>query len=449
MSPDSFPEKFLWGCATASYQVEGAANEDGRGKSIWDTFSHTPGNVKNNDTGDISVDQYHRYKEDIAIMKDIGIQAYRFSVSWPRVMPAGRRAVNQKGLDYYHRLIDALLDAGIQPWMTLFHWDLPQALQDDFGGWKSVETTDCFADYATLIAEQYADKVNGFFTVNELFSYTDQGYDACVFPPGIKVGRKIRNQIRHHALLGHGKAVLALRAVTGNKVPVGIAENPKIYVPIIETQEHIEASRCAMRIENSHFITAVLEEQYTPEYLIREGADAPDFTAEEMQIIGTPLDFIGINAYYPTYVRAASNALGYEIIPVPEKYPVMGKPWIKFGPQIIYWSARHLKEIWDIENLYITENGCAATDQITPDGKVLDVDRILYLREHFRSAKRAIDEGYPIKGYFVWSLIDNFEWADGYDTRFGIVYADYKTLKRTPKLSAGFLKKTISNNHLV
>ena len=444
-----FPDKFLWGCATASYQVEGAADLDGRGKSIWDTFSHQHGKVKNNDNGDVSVDQYHRFEEDIEIMKNMGLKAYRFSISWSRIFPTGRGEVNPLGIDYYNRLINTLLRAGIEPWITLFHWDLPQDLQAEYGGWQSREVVDYFGDYAGFISEEFSDRVKNYFTLNEFVCFTDRSYGLGIFAPGLCLPQKELSQVRHNSLLAHGKAVIALRDNSKAKISVGIADNPKVCVPIIETNEHIQAAEKAMRIVNAPFITTVLEGKYPTEYLSEQGTDAPEFTDSEMSIISTKLDFIGVNTYFPTYIRAADNDLGYEIVDIPDRYPVMGADWIKFGPQTIYWSARHLKDIWGVDNIYISENGCAATDKMNDNGEILDIDRILYLREHLNNAYRALSEGYPIKGYFVWSFIDNFEWTDGYSLRFGIVFTDYETLKRTPKLSAEFYGKVIKFNAVV
>lgn len=444
-----FPENFLWGCASSSYQVEGGAAQDGRGESIWDVFSHQPGNIKDNHNGDVSVDQYNRYPEDVAIMKNMGLNAYRFSLSWSRLLPTGRGEINQAGVDYYNRLIDSLLEADIEPWITLFHWDLPQALQEDFGGWESKVVVDYFADYARLVAEKYSDRVKNYFTLNEFFCFTDKSYGTCEFAPGIKLDRKGLNQVRHNSLLAHGKSVKALREAAVSEINVGLADNPRIFVPAIETQEYIDAAQKAMRIQNAPFMTTILEGAYPQEYLEQQGADSPEFTDEEMNIISEKIDFVGINAYYPMYVRPADNKLGYEIIDAPKEYPTMGADWIKFGPQIIYWAVRHVNEIWDVDNIYISENGCAATDEINENREILDVDRIAYLREHLNSALRVIEEGYPLNGYFLWSYIDNFEWADGYNYRFGIVYVDYKTLERIPKLSAEFYKNVITANALV
>jgi beta-glucosidase len=456
-----FPDDFLWGCATASYQVEGAAKEDGRGPSIWDTFSHSPGRVVNEHNGDVSVDQYHRYKEDVALMKWMGLKAYRFSMSWSRIFPEGSGDFNEKGMAYYDRLVDELLANGIEPWLTFFHWDLPQAMQDKFGGWESRETAKYFADYVAEVTKRISDRVTNFFTINEFFCFTDSGYVDSgavapwknlggVFPPGKNLPPKERNQVRHHALLAHGMAVQAIRANAVQKPNVGLAENFSTCVPVIETEENIAAAKLAFREENRHFLTTFMEGAYPETYLKDEGENAPEFTDDEMKIIGSPLDFVGANIYAPTYISADENSpKGYSVVPHPETYPKMNMNWLFVGPQITYWAPRMLKEIWGVKAVYITENGCACKDRLTTDNEVNDTDRVFYLRNHFISAHRAVSEGQPLKGYFVWSLLDNFEWAEGYNKRFGLIYVNYQNLERIPKLSAKFYKSTIASNSVL
>jgi len=445
----AFPKSFLWGCATASYQVEGAAAADGRGPSIWDEFSHRPGTVDMDHTGDVADDQYHRYREDIRLMKDLGLGAYRFSISWSRVMPTGRGRSNPKGWSYYNRLVDALLDAGIQPWVTLFHWDLPLALEKDFGGWASRTTAEAFGEYAGEAARRLSDRVSNFFTINEFGCFTDAGYAQGGFAPGRHEGPKVRNQVRHNALLAHGLAVHALRANARGKLSIGLAENSSVYVPVFETPPHIEAAKKAVRIENGRFLTAIMEGAYPDEYLKAEGANAPDFTPAEMKIIGAPLDFVGLNIYTAAAIRASDKEPGYEVIPMPEGHPKMDTNWLHVQPQALYWGIRLVADIWKPKALYITENGCAAKDKLTTGGEVLDTDRIMFLRSYLSSAQRATREGYPLKGYFLWSLLDNFEWSSGYTKRFGITYVNYTTLKRTPKMSFSYYREIIGNNAIV
>lgn len=453
MNTHPFPKDFLFGAATASYQIEGASIEDGRGPSIWDTFSKKPGRTLFDHNGDVSVDQYHRYKEDVQLMKKLGLQAYRFSISWSRVLPEGKGPVNEMGFDYYNRLVDELLASGIQPWITLFHWDLPQALEDQYGGWRNKQIADDFADYASLVADRLSDRVKNFFTMNEFYCFIDKGYGMGdvfdSFAPGVKLPAKELNQTRHHALLAHGKAVQALRAHAKQPINVGIADNSNIYVPVTETEENITAARKAFREGNAWLITAIMEGRYLDCFLKEQGDNAPVFTEEEMKIIGSPLDFVGMNMYTPMLVQHADNKAGYEILPFSNSHPKFHMPWLNFGPQITYWAPRFAKELWNVESFYITENGCAADDHPNIQGKIIDTDRVAYLREHFSHAARAVSEGWPLKGYFVWSLMDNFEWAYGYTRRFGIVYVNYSTLERTPKLSAEWYRDVIRNRRVL
>jgi beta-glucosidase len=438
-----FPTSFLWGCATASYQVEGAVNEDGRGPSVWDTFSHTRGKTFQGDTGDVADDSYHLYKEDVRLLKNLGVTGYRFSISWSRIFPKGTGQPNEKGVSYYQRVVDELLKNNIAPYITLFHWDLPQALP---GGWQSRDTAKAFADYAAYIAKQLSDRVEHFFTTNEFVCFTDLSYKIGQFAPGMKLPAAQVNQIRHHGILAHGLAVQAIRANARTGTQIGLAENSTVYVPVIESGEHIEAARRATREGNAPFLTAVMEGKYTDGYLEREGANAPKVEAGDMKVIGSPLDFVGLNVYTPEYVRADASPAGFATVKRPTSYPRMASSWLYIGPEVLYWAVRNVSDIWKPRALYITENGCSADDVITPNGRIEDTDRVMYLRNHLTHLHRAASEGYPIKGYFLWSLMDNFEWADGYSKRFGIHYVDFKTQKRTPKLSAEWYREVIARN---
>jgi beta-glucosidase len=446
-SARSFPQGFLWGSATASYQVEGAVNEDGRGPSIWDTFSHTEGKTNNGDTGDVADDHYHRYKEDVQLMKALGLKTYRFSVAWPRVFPQGAGAPNPKGLDFYNRLVDELLANNIQPYCTLFHWDLPQALEDK-GGWQSRFTSEAFATYAGYVAEHLSDRVSHFMTLNEMRSFVDIGYKDGRHAPGLKLPPAGVNQVRHHAVLAHGLGVQAIRANAKAGTKVGLAENATATVPVIETPEHIEAAKKAMREANAGYLTAVMEGRYTDAYLARAGADAPKFTDVDMKAIGSPVDFVGLNVYTPSYVRADESAAGFAFVPPPASYPHMMSNWLHVGPEALYWGPKLAAQIWNIKEIYITENGASSADVLTPDGHVYDSDRVMYLRNYLTQLHRAVSEGVPVRGYFCWSLMDNYEWADGYAYRFGLHYVDFATQKRTPKLSAHFYREVIASNAL-
>ena len=443
-----FPRGFLWGSATASYQVEGAVKEGGRGPSIWDTFSHTPGKTHNGDTGDVADDFYHLYPKDIALMKELGLKTFRFSVAWTRIFPTGTGAPNQQGLDFYRRMTDALLAAGIQPFCTLYHWDLPQPLQDK-GGWENRDTAKAFADYAGYTAGKLSDTVSHFMTMNEMRTFVELGYAQGTHAPGLKLSQQRVAQLNHYVVLAHGMAVQAIRAQTKPGTKVGIADNLTPTCPAIESPEHIEAAHKAVREENAMFLTVVQEGRYTDLYLKRLGADAPKFTPEEMKIIGSPMDFTGINIYQPTYVRADSSEKGYAVVPMPDSFPHMFSPWLKVGPEGLYWGAKLVASVWNVKEIYITENGCSSDDHIAADGQIYDTDRVMFLRNYLNSLSRAVSEGVPVKGYFLWSLLDNYEWADGYEKRFGIVYVDFETQKRTPKLSADFYKQVIRENKVV
>lgn len=443
-----FPEGFLWGSATASYQVEGAVHADGRGVSIWDTFSHTPGKTFDGDTGDVADDDYDRYKEDIQLMKALGLHTCRFSIAWPRIFPDGTGAPNPKGLDHYNRFVDELLANGIQPFATLYHWDLPQALEDK-GGWQSHAISEAFAHYAGYVTARLSDRVRHFMTTNEISTFTELGYGTGRFAPGLKLGRAGLAQVCHNAVLGHGLAVQAIRASARPGTKIGLAENIIAVTPVMNTPEHIHAAAVAMREENAQYMNVIQEGHYTDAYLKRLGADAPAFTAEDLKIISSKLDFAGINIYQPTYVRACETAPdGYAVVPPPASYPHMYSPWITIGPEALYWAPKLSAQIWNIPEIYITENGASSADVLTPEGTVLDTDRVMYLRNYLTQLHRSVSEGVPVKGYFLWSLLDNYEWADGYEKRFGIHYVDFKTQKRTPKLSAAFYKDVIARNAL-
>lgn len=441
-----FPRSFRWGCATAAYQIEGAAAEDGRGKTNWDIFSHTPGRVANGDTGDVACDSYHRYKDDRALLQGLGVDMYRMSLAWSRIFPEGRGTPNQKGVDHYKRVVDDLLAANITPYVTMFHWDLPAALP---GGWQSRDTAKAFADYAGYMAGQLGDRVKHFMTTNELRCFTDLGHKVGIHAPGLKLDDKGVNQVRHHGALAHGLAVQAMRARLPAGTQIGIAENPNFFVPVIETPEHIEAARNATRDDNAMFLGAVIEGKYSDWYLESQGANAPQVMAGDMAAIGSPLDFVGLNIYTPGYARADDKApRGYATVPRQPSSPRMASPWLYVGPEVLYWGVRQVSELWKPKAIYISENGCSADDPMV-DGRVDDTDRVMYLRNYLGHLQRAVAEGYPAAGYFLWSLMDNFEWADGYGKRFGVHHVDFATQKRTPKLSALWYRELVRRRQLV
>jgi beta-glucosidase len=441
----AFPKSFIWGAGTSAYQVEGAVREAGRGLSIWDTFSRTAGKTHNAETGDVAADFFHRYKDDIQIMKNLGLKSFRFSIAWPRIFPNGVGMPNPQGLDFYHRMIDALLEADIQPFCTLYHWDLPQALQNK-GGWENRDTAKAFADYAGYTACKLAGKVKHFMTMNEMRTFVEQGYALGTHAPGLRLDATRVAQLSHYVALGHGLAVQAIRALAMPDTKIGIADNVIAATPAIESGEHIEAARKAMREENAMYLTVLQEGLYTDQYLKRLGSCAPKFTAEEMRIICSPLDFIGINIYQPTYVRADDSEIGYSVVSPPASFPHMISPWLSIGPEAIYWSAKLVSELWGVKEMFVTENGASSADRLARGGAIYDTDRVMFLRNYLTQLHRAVSEGVPVKGYFLWSILDNFEWSDGYGNRFGIIYVDFATQKRTPKLSAGFYQQVINEN---
>jgi beta-glucosidase len=438
-----FPAGFLWGCATSAYQIEGAVTADGRGRTIWDTFAHTPGKTYQGQTGDVANDSYHRFATDVKLLKELGVRTYRFSVAWARIFPQGTGKPSDKGIAYYDRLVDELLKNDIAPYATLFHWDLPQALP---GGWQSRDTAKAFADYAGFVAKRLSDRVRHFMTTNEIVCFTDLSYKIGQFAPGLKLGDAAVNQVRHHAILAHGLGVQAIRAAAISGTQVGLAENPKVYVPVIGTAEHIEAAKRAFRQENAPFISTVLEGKYPDEYLEREGANAPKVESGDLAIIGSPLDFVGLNVYQPEYARADSSRAGYAVERRPISYPRMASSWLFVGPEVMYWAVRSVTELWNPKAIYITENGCSGEDHRDAAGRIEDTDRVMFLRNYLTHLHRAVAENYPVKGYFLWSLMDNFEWADGYGKRFGVYHVDFNTQRRTPKRSALWYREVIARN---
>src|SRR5215218_5877077 len=386
-APASFPKDFVWGTATSSYQIEGAVNEDGRGRSIWDTFAHTPGKIEDGTTGDRANEHYVRYKEDIGLIRDLGAKAYRFSIAWPRVFPEGTGKPNPKGLDFYNRLLDELLANGIEPYATFYHWDLPQTLQDRFGGWTSRDTAKAFADYSGFVAERLSDRVKHIFTINECSRLVHLGHGLGLDAPGLKLSQAEMNQVRHHVALGHGLAVQAIRASAKAGTKIGLAENMVNCIPAIETSANIRAAEIAVRELNAGYLTAILEGKLTENY--QSHADAPKFTADDLRIISSPIDFVGLNVYTPDhYVVAADNAPGYTLAPFPASFPHMDASWLRVGPEALYWAPRHAAKIWGVKSIYITENGTSSTDHPAADGQIHDLDRVMYLRNYLSHLQR-------------------------------------------------------------
>ena len=446
-APASFPKDFVWGTATSAYQIEGAVNEDGRGRSIWDTFAHTPGKIEDHTTADRANDHYHRYKQDVGLIRELGAKAYRFSIAWPRVFPEGGGAPNPKGLDFYDRLVDELLKNGIEPFATLYHWDLPQALEDRVGGWRSSETSKAFGNYAGYVAKRLSDRVKSFFTINEAGRFVYFGYGSGIDAPGLKLPPAEVNQVRHHVALAHGLAVQAIRAQGRAGTKVGPAENINACVPVFDTSDNVRAAEIATRELNAGFLGVILDGKYTDGFLDYAGKDAPKFTDAELKIISSPNDFVGFNIYSPNfYIAASDKAPGWSILPIPASFPHMNSEWLRIGPETIYWAPRLAAKVWNIKTIYISENGTSSEDKVAADGKIYDLDRIMYLRNYLRQLQRATAEGVPVRGYFLWSLMDNFEWIFGFEKRFGLYHVDFETQARTAKLSAAFYRDVVARN---
>ncbi len=408
------PREFLWGAATASYQIEGGVREDGRGESIWDRFSHTPGMVRNGDTGDVACDHYHRWPEDIALMRELGLGAYRFSIAWPRVVPDGTGAVNAAGLDWYERLVDGLLAAGIQPWATLYHWDLPQAVQDR-GGWTSPETVDGFVRYAEAVAQRLGDRVAGWITHNEPWVAAFVGHYQGRHAPGLTdLGTALT--AAHNILLSHGRAVSVLRAATPT-VPVGITLNLNTMRSASSSRDDQAAARRDDGYLNRWFLDPIFGRGYPEDMLDAFGSLVPAISSGDLEEIAVPLDFLGINNYFPNYVRAREpgpgHELGIEHLREAElaargfEITEMGWP---VAPDAFGELLVRVHRQYQPAAIYVTENGCAFRDEVV-DGVVDDPRRTAYLAGHLAALSGAVEAGSPVRGYFVWSLLDNFEWA--------------------------------------
>ena len=440
----AFPATFLWGTATSCYQVEGATHEDGRGQSTWDMFAATPGKTYRGETGEVAVDHYHRMPQDVALMAQLGISAYRFSLAWPRILPDGRGNINIRGLDFYDRLVDALLAKGIRPIATLYHWDLPLALYKE-GGWLNRDTAYAFAEYAEVVARQLGDRVDTWITHNEPWCSAYLGYGIGVHAPGIQ-DMQSAAIVGHHLLLSHGLAVPRLRTHTKAGSQVGIALNFTPVYPADDTAETAQAVARADALTNRWFIDPLYKGAY-PEQLFGDmGVQPPPIQDGDMAIIATPLDFLGVNNYTRMVVRSnAAEPNGVEFVAsVPgASYTAMG--WEVY-PQAIGDLLLKLHKEYGVSSLLVTENGAAFDDIVASDGEVHDIQRVEYLREHIRTVSRVLEQGVPIQGYLVWSLFDNYEWAEGYSKRFGLIYVDYATQKRTIKQSGHWYAELIASH---
>ncbi len=443
-----FPKDFFWGTATAAYQIEGAANEDGRGLSVWDMFCRKGGNIWNGQSGETACDHYHRFKEDVGLMKELGVNAYRFSISWPRVLPDGTGKVNDKGLGFYDRLVDELQKAGIEPFITLFHWDFPYELYCR-GGWLNPESPQWFEEYAGTVVRKLGDRARNWITLNEPQCFVIFGHKDNKAAPGDMLGINEIIRVKHNVLLSHGRAVQTIRGILGNKAVIGYAPVGTVGIPASSSQKDIQAARDFMFKSskkdfwcNSWWMDPVYKGAYPEDFLELYGKMLPSKWQKDLAVINQPLDFFGINIYNgrtPVKGEVIDNPV------VPEHVP-LNTPLTNFGwpvtPEALYWGPKFFHERYGLP-VIITENGMANVDWVNADGKVHDAQRIDFIRKYLCQFSKAYKDGVGIKGYFLWSLLDNFEWGDGYKQRFGITYVDYVTQKRILKDSACFYKQVI------
>ncbi len=445
----TFPKNFVWGAATASYQVEGAAREDGKGLSVWDTFCRKGGTIWNDQTGDIASDHYHRYQGDVELMRTMGLKAYRFSIGWPRVLPEGVGALSSSGLDFYDRLVDALLQAGITPYVTLFHWDYPYALYQR-GGWLNPDSPEWFTEYTRVIVDRLSDRVQNWMTLNEPQCFIGYGHHEGRHAPGDRWGLAQVLQAAHNALLAHGKAVQVIRARAKSAPFIGYAPASTPIIPATESATDLDAARYAQFaitqknvFNSSWFADPIFLGQYPEDGLAMFGQDAPSIGANDMATIAQPLDFYGVNIYQGRIVRASPEGAP-ETVPFPVGHPLTAFRWY-VTPSAMYWGPRWFWERYR-KPIIITENGISNVDWVSMDGAVHDPQRIDFTRRYLLELERAVNDGVDVRGYFHWTLIDNFEWAEGVKERFGLVYVDYQTQQRILKDSAHWYRDVIATN---
>jgi beta-glucosidase len=448
MKPLRFPSGFTWGVAAAAPQIEGAAFADGKGASVWDTFSRKPGAVLNGDTLDVACDHYNRFDEDFALMRRLGIRNYRLSLAWPRILPDGDGAVNQKGVDFYHRLLDSMQKHGITPWVTMFHWDLPQALEDR-GGWRVRSTADAFARYADTIVQAYGDRVKNWITLNEIFCFTRLGYGTGQKAPGARESEQVVNQTYHHALLAHGAGVRAVREHGGKGARVGLTDNVIVTVPVDLQPVNVAAAQRAFAEENVRVLEPLFTGRYGATYRRIAGTNAAEVQRGDLKLISQKMDFLGLNIYTGFFVRADKRGRP-QTLPFPANYPATDCKWLYLMPQVLYWGPKHVSDLYGGKlPLYVTENGAGYNEAPPVNGEVLDLHRLESVRNNLTQLRAGMKAGVPVKGYFLWSMMDNYEWEDGYQRRFGIVYNDFATQRRTPKLSAQWYAQVIKRNALI
>lgn len=447
MNEMKFPKDFIWGAATSSYQIEGAAYRDGGGRSVWDMLGRQAGKIANGDTGEIACDHYHHYKNDIDLMADIGLQAYRFSISWPRVLPDGTGKVNQQGMDFYSRLVDALLEKNITPWITLFHWDFPYALYCR-GGWLNRDSADWFADYTQLVVDRLSDRVSHWITLNEPQCFIGLGHQDGIHAPGMKMGVSEVLLAGHNALRAHGKSVQMIRAQAKAAPFVGASQANIISIPVSDQPNDIEAARQHMFsirkkhvFNNAWFSDPMILGRYPDEGVELFAADMPEIFAGDLECINQKLDYFGTNIYSGIHVGATADNGFAVVVKKDLAETAMGWP---VTPEALYWGPKFIHQRYQMP-VVITESGMANEDRVV-NGKVQDRERIEFLDKYLAEYARAIEHGVPALGYFLWSLLDNYEWAEGYSKRFGIVYVDYETQQRVLKDSAGWYKNLIARH---
>lgn len=445
-----FPPDFIWGAATAAYQIEGAWDVDGKGPSVWDDMCHRGGKIKSGSTGDVACDHYHHWKKDVALMRKIGLAAYRLSLSWPRILPEGVGRVNAKGLEFYDRLIDELLANGIDAWVTLFHWDFPLALYRQ-GGWQNRDSVEWFGDYTRVVAQKLGDRVKNWITVNEPPCFAHLGQSTGMLAPGDQLSFAKLLNLTHNILMAHGRSVQVLREECPAGVRIGSSTIGNSCIPDTETPENIEAARRSLFKVGSKSLwnvawwtDPVFLGHYPAEGLELFASDLPAITDEDMKLINQPLDFIGYNGY--TGLRYVASPDGPVELDHKPGHPQGFLWWLRVQPDSLYWIARFFRERYGDLPVVITENGLASTDWVSLDGKVHDPQRIDYTARYLQGVARANREGHAIAGYFHWSLLDNFEWAEGYHPRFGLIHVDYETQVRTLKDSAHWYREVIDSN---
>ncbi|GAB5561177.1 MAG: GH1 family beta-glucosidase [Synoicihabitans sp.] len=449
-----FPKNFTWGAAAAAYQIEGAWNDDGRGPSVWDTFSQTPGKIFENHNGNTACDHYHRWPEDVALLKGLGVKAYRLSLSWSRILPEGVGAVNEAGLKFYDDLIDGLLEAGIEPWVTLFHWDMPQALQDR-GGFLNPDVAEWFSEYATVVAKRLGDRVNHWMTINEPPVVIGMGYQEGVFAPGLKESYANCLLAAHNLLRAHGRGVQALRAHGKGPQSISLAQTAREPIPGSSAPEVVEAARAKYfgceerRMWNlAWWADPIVFGRYPEEGLVNYAADLPKITDEDMALISEPIDYFAFNCYSGS--RFDLDETG-KLVEIEHGHGVGNArgtlPWLSVAPEAIYWATRWQSERYKLP-VVISENGLCNSDWVHLDGKVHDSQRIDFLHRYLAALERSIGDGADVAGYFYWSILDNFEWAEGYKDRFGLIHVDYTTQMRTPKDSYYWYRDMIARGGL-